>query len=199
MKCEDFIGISDNSIDEKLCRQLVKWFEWASEHRYTVTSTKEENWPANFRNDENIRLPQDLNYSSTVASQFPSELCNEYFDSLKKCLAEYQHEYGINCGSPLINYTFKIHKVKKGQGYHVWHYENGDYDNRDRFITYMTYLKAPEEGGETEFLHQSRKIEPIERRTLIWPAGFTHVHRGNPPLKGEKIYITGWFNVVRSD
>ena len=28
---------------------------------------------------------------------------------------------------------------------------------------------------------------------LIWPGGFTHKHRGNPPLKGEKIYATGWF------
>ena len=77
----------------------------------------------------------------------------------------------------------------------VWHYENGDYDNRDRFITYMTYLKAPEEGGETEFLHQSKRIDSVAGRTLIWPAGFTHKHRGNPPLKGEKIYLTGWVNL----
>ena len=145
MKCEDFIGISDDSIDEKLCRQLVKWFEWASEHRYTVTSTKEENWPANFRNDENIQLPQDLNYSSTVASQYPTEICEEYFNSLQKCWKEYHREYGIQFSGILHNYTFKIHKVKKGQGYHAWHYENGDYETRDRFIAYMTYLKAPEE------------------------------------------------------
>ena len=62
-----------------------------------------------------------------------------------------------------------------------------------RVLAWMTYLKVPEEGGETEFLYQSKRIEPIVGRTLIWPAYFTHLHRGNPPLKGEKYYITGWF------
>jgi len=26
----------------------------------------------------------------------------------------------------------------------------------------------------------------------VWPAGFTHVHRGNPPLKNKKYVISGW-------
>ena len=195
-KFEDFIGIWNDSIDEKLCRQLVKWFDWASEHRYTVSSKEDSGMLSVLRRDESIRIPHDLNYSSTaVANQIPNELCQEYFDSLRKRFEEYQQEYGFQFDGSLFNYDFKIHKVKKGQGYHMWHYENSDYDHRDRFITYMTYLKVPEEGGETEFLHQSRKIEPIERRTLLWPAGFTHMHRGNPPLKGEKIYITGWFHL----
>ena len=198
MKCEDFIGMSDNSIDEKLCWQLVKWFEWASEHRYTLSSKEESGMHSVLRKDESIRIPHDLNYSSAVAYQFPTEICQEYFDSLQKCYEEYQQEYGTRFDGSLQNYNFKIHKVKKGQGYHSWHYENSSYDLRDRFLTYMTYLKSPEEGGDTEFLHQSKKIEPIERRTLIWPVGFTHVHRGNPPLKGEIIYITGWFHLGQS-
>ena len=64
-------------------------------------------------------------------------------------------------------------------------------------ITYMTYLEAPTKGGETEFLHQSLRIEPKVGRTLLWPVGFTHMHRGNPPLEGEKMYITGWFQAGR--
>ena len=96
-------------------------------------------------------------------------------------------------GPHLSSYTFKIHKVKEGQGYHEWHYEDVDTQGLRRALAWMTYLKVPEEGGETEFLHQSKRIKPMVGRTLIWPAYFTHLHRGNPPLKGEKYYITGWF------
>jgi len=53
-------------------------------------------------------------------------------------------------------------------------------------------------GGETEFLYQSIRIKPVAGRTLIWPAGYTHVHRGNPPIKGEKMYATGWFEYTLS-
>jgi len=27
---------------------------------------------------------------------------------------------------------------------------------------------------------------------LLWAAGYTHTHRGNPPLKDTKYIITGW-------
>ena len=64
-------------------------------------------------------------------------------------------------------------------------------------MAFMTYLQIPEEGGETEFLHQSLRIKPEIGTTLIWPAHFTHAHRGNPPLKGNKIYVTGWFHGVQ--
>ena len=116
-----------------------------------------------------------------------------------QCIKEYLTEYSIVVYGSLHSWIFKVHKVKENQGYHKWHCENAGYENRDRFLTYMTYLQAPSEGGETEFLFQSKRIDPVVGRTLIWPAGFTHKHRGNPPLKGEKFYITGWFNISPSN
>ena len=56
----------------------------------------------------------------------------------------------------------------------------------------MLYLNDVDDGGETEFLHQSKRVKPEEGTFLIWPAGFTHMHRGNPPLKGEKYIVTSW-------
>ena len=98
----------------------------------------------------------------------------------------------------VYNDVFKIHKVKKTEGYHAWHYERAG-KHVDRVMAYMTYLEVPQKGGETEFLHQSLRIDPFVGRTLIWPGGFTLMHRGNPPLEGEKIYITGWFKTDRDD
>ena len=62
---------------------------------------------------------------------------------------------------------------------------------RDR---YTIYLNDVEEGGETEFLHQSVRVKPKTGRIVFWPAGYPFVHRGNPPLKGEKYIMTGWLN-----
>ena len=39
---------------------------------------------------------------------------------------------------------------------------------------------------------QHRRVQPKKGLLLIWPAYFTHKHRGNPPLKGEKYIATGW-------
>ena len=62
-------------------------------------------------------------------------------------------------------------------------------------MAWMVCLQPAEEGGETEFLFQSKRIKLDVGSLLIWPAGYTHKHRGNPPLKGRKIYITGWFHI----
>ena len=59
-------------------------------------------------------------------------------------------------------------------------------------------MHIPNSGGETEFLHQNLRIHPEIGKTLIWPAQWTHTHRGNPPLDGFKVYATGWFSLMGS-
>jgi hypothetical protein len=49
-----------------------------------------------------------------------------------------------------------------------------------------------QEGGETEFLYQHMRVKPEQGTLVIWPAAFTHTHRGNPPLSNEKYIVTGW-------
>ena len=56
----------------------------------------------------------------------------------------------------------------------------------------MIYLNDIEEGGETEFLYQQKKIKPRRGMGAIWPGSFTHLHRGNPPMS-TKYTLTGWF------
>jgi hypothetical protein len=68
----------------------------------------------------------------------------------------------------------------------------GHHLNDARAFVYSIYLNDVEEGGETEFLHFSKRVKPKKGRIAIWPAAFPYLHRGNPPLSGEKYILTSW-------
>lgn len=89
-------------------------------------------------------------------------------------------------------YDIKIQKTIPGEGYHSWHVENSSLALRNRLMAFMVYLNDVKEGGETEFLHQKCRFKPERNTLLIWPANYTHVHRGNSPLSNDKYIITGW-------
>lgn len=62
-------------------------------------------------------------------------------------------------------------------------------------MAFIVYLNDVEGGGETEFLYLGRRVSPVQGRLVIFPAGYTHTHRGNPPLSGEKYILTGWIEL----
>ena len=84
------------------------------------------------------------------------------------------------------------------RGYHAWHSEDGSLGCNRRILATMMFLNDVYEGGETEFLYQSLRYKPKRGQFMIWPAGFTHVHRGNPPLSGEKYISTSWLENINA-
>ena len=60
-----------------------------------------------------------------------------------------------------------------------------------RILAWMVYLNDAECG--TEFPYQDRTVTPKIGRTVIWPAAWTHPHRGVTPNVGLKYIATGWF------
>jgi hypothetical protein len=90
-----------------------------------------------------------------------------------------------------IFYT-KLQKTEVGQGYHTWHCETGDRATSTRLMSFILYLNDVNDGGETEFLYYPRRIKPQTGKLILFPGGFTHTHRGNPPLADTKYILTGW-------
>ena len=60
-----------------------------------------------------------------------------------------------------------------------------------RLLAWMVYLNDAECG--TEFPYQEKTVTPKTGRTVIWPAGWTHPHKGVTPNIGLKYIATGWF------
>jgi hypothetical protein len=90
----------------------------------------------------------------------------------------------------------KIQKTYAGGGFHRWHYDNNGFVVMEREFVITSYLNDVHNGGETEFLYQGVRVKPEKGKTVVFPAGYTHMHRGNPPIGGTKYIATTWGNRI---
>tara|TARA_R100000008_G_scaffold60596_1_gene38078 strand:- start:349 stop:1071 length:723 start_codon:yes stop_codon:yes gene_type:complete len=95
-----------------------------------------------------------------------------------------------------LNKNVLIHKYKSSEeGYHFFHNDhdvNKSPQNFCRALVCMTYLNDVREGGETEWYHQKLKIKPKKGTMVIWPAYFTHQHKGHIPISNDKYILNMW-------
>lgn len=88
-------------------------------------------------------------------------------------------------------------------GYPYWHCElyprDASCESLHRTLLWTLYLNDGFDEGETEFLYQSRKVRPRTGSLLVAPAAFTHTHRGNRPVGGDKYIATSWVLFQRSE
>ena len=61
----------------------------------------------------------------------------------------------------------------------------------------MIYLNDVTDGGYTEFPNQGKRFQPRAGDLLIWPAFFTHPHRGIASKTQTKYIVTGWYDYQR--
>ena len=106
--------------------------------------------------------------------------------SINKYIKKYSHIPQLNTWGVEDGYTFK--KFEKGGGYKSWHHEHGPKTQSERILAWMFYLN---DASGTEFMHYPTVRAKIGR-CVIWPVGYTHVHRGVTPNKGVKYIATGW-------
>ena len=86
-----------------------------------------------------------------------------------------------------------MQKTPPKGGYHLWHCEASSKETSYRYLVWTLYLNdIPENEGETEFLWQGIRIKPKRGLFCLFPASFTHTHRGNPVYSCDKYIATGW-------
>ncbi len=107
-------------------------------------------------------------------------------------LPEYVGRFPILQHKNLGNMDAKGQRTKPSGGFHTWHYEADNGISYDRILVWTLYLNDDFDAGETEFLYKQLRVKPKTGRFVMWPAGFLHTHRGNPPIGGDKYIMTGW-------
>jgi hypothetical protein len=88
-------------------------------------------------------------------------------------------------------------------GYPYWHCElyprDANAETLHRTLLWTIYLNDDFLEGETEFFYQQKKVIPRAGSLLIAPTAFTHTHRGNRPIGGDKYIATSWILFNRSE
>jgi len=118
---------------------------------------------------------------------------------LQKILEKYidKFNYANDVKSFNIHEDYNIQKYPVNSGFKVWHCENkGEGHGLYRHLVFMTYLNDVEDGG-TEFFYQKIKTKAEKGLTLIWPAIWTHTHKGIISPSKEKYIVTGWFSFFK--
>ena len=121
----------------------------------------------------------------------------KYFGVLSACIQDYGKQWPFlkNSISSLDVRSFNIGKYDTGQHFSRMHTERSFY-SMEREFAFMTYLSDNFEGGSTYFLHYDLHVIPKKGLTLIWPAMWTHAHKGEVITNGTKYILTGWLDLV---
>jgi hypothetical protein len=190
----EHIALYKDVCPEGYCQHLISEFNRLEGNGAGSNRQRSENALKHVKNDHQIGIELKNHTLIDFEGRNAGDL---FFEGLQRCYDDYTEKYSTLRNSGNIRATvMKMQRTGPGGGYHVWHGEQGPGDHAKRAVVYMLYLNslAPEDGAETEFLYQKKRFNPTENMMVIWPAAYTHVHRGNPVLgETHKYIVTGWF------
>lgn len=224
----DFIEIYPNALDASICQNLIERFEASGEaqrgqigsgvdtklkNSFDITITNRPHW-----RDVNSMLQQVAfigfqQYIRKYPFLLIGPMSAQYVDPQTNTPTRVTHENLTELEPAAFDRilmsvfrpgAINLQKYLAGEGgYPHWHSEiyprDPNADTLHRVLLFTIYLNSPPEAGETEFYYQQRKIRPETGSLLIAPAGFTHTHRGNMPIGGDKYIATSWIMFQRGE
>jgi hypothetical protein len=174
--------------DKSICDELIEYHK-NSEFKFNGKTVNGLGDNEKLSTDVQIN---ETNVNEDIIQKYLKELkivCNKYIKEYEYC--NYYHPWDIV-------EAFTIQHYKPKEGYFAWHTERSSniYPYNNRHLVFMTYLNDVDDGGETEFYYQKLKIKAEKGKTVIFPADWTHTHKGITSPTQDKYIITGWYNFV---
>jgi len=175
----NFIYKIKKAFPKENCKNLIKWIE----------------------DNENLSSPGDYGGKPLDNLEIGIDLKNreEYFGLghyLNECIIktvkkfDFLNEY---VGEWKLDTHMRLVKYKPNRYYSRIHCENDSaIRTHNRMLAWTIFLNDIKKGGGTEFINQKYTAKPVCGDFYIWPAYWTHLHRGISAPKENKYIITGW-------
>lgn len=179
---------------QSICDVLIDYFESEKNKQKAGATITGKN--------TDIKNSVDITISPNEIKLPGNEVFEEYFKSLFSCYKDYtaQWPFLTKFAGNLEIGVFNLQRYQAGQHFQSIHTERSSLDTLHRVFAWMTYLNDvnKKEGGSTFFSHYDIEIQPQKGLTLIWPAEWTHAHKGSLLHADSKYIITGWMQFPRN-
>jgi prolyl 4-hydroxylase len=152
---------------------------------------------------QKVRVEQKDSYDLSLSNIPPAvaETYKETFDAYFAALGAFASDYmdrfphlRSHTRSCSINEPPNIQHYPPKGGFFEEHYENAGPAVAKRVLTFQSFLNDIQDGGGTRFVYQDYVANPAKGKTVLWPAGYTHVHCGVVAPREDKYIITGWWS-----
>lgn len=188
-KAPHFIG-SWTMSSEQTCDSLIAYFE--------SNQTLQRKGTTGGGVDLEVKNSVDVTVLPKEIKKPGNEVVEQYFHWLHECYKDYldQWPFFASMAKGLEVGSFNIQRYQSGQHFQKVHTERDGMGSLHRVLAWMTYLNdvPADMGGATYFEHFDLSIQPKKGLTLIWPAEWTHAHKGSLLSSGSKYVITGWIH-----
>ena len=185
----DFIAVYEDAVSVEYCEKFIGYIDHYVEHGIII----KEPFDSDHKDHSTINFHNDARYDMLSGDNLPLT----FLPMVKDYVDDYLDRYSLLKHEVMLMFDVKAKKIPIGGGFHRWHYENGGLQVSPRKLVVQLYLNTVEEGGETEFLYINKRVKAKQGTLIIFPAAFTHTHRGNPPIGQAKYILTTW--VVSQD
>ena len=186
MESPNFISVYKGVATEDYCQRMID----AYEDIHTNSSCIHKEYKGEVLNQNSINRKDSAYFFEVERPQ----LATATYEILNECLNLYVDEHPSLGDFGLLSTNVKVQKTKPRGGYHIWHCEQQGLKDALRQLVWTIYLNdIPDGEGETEFLEYGVKVKPKRGDVCIFPASWTHTHRGNAVYNVEKYIATGWW------
>ena len=193
MKEKNFISIYDNALTSAECEFIRDYHDGDDcllsirEEGMTLGDTVQKHWKDSL--DRYMTMYINGAYQNNAINNIIAKSIKEHIEKYK----EENPELNL-LNKWVIRDNYNLQKYSPGGGYHILHCENYNTGkHRTNILAWMYYLNTVREGGGTYFANFDLTVNAVEGRLVIWPAYWTHFHKGIVSKTYDKYIATGWF------
>ena len=195
MKEKNFISIYDNALTSAECKFIRDYHDSDDyllsirQEGMTLSDTVNKEWKDS--HDRYMAMYIDGAYQNNGVNNIIAKSIKEHIEKYK----EENPELNL-LDKWVIRDNYNLQKYSPGGGYHILHCENYNTGkHRTNILAWMYYLNTVREGGGTYFSNFDLTVNAVEGRLVIWPAYWTHFHKGIVSKTYDKYIATGWFSL----